>query len=87
MSCAALRSDTASLAPKVLGDAKRPGDLGQDFGHGLTEREIDYFIRDEWARTGEDVLWRRTKCGLGMPGAARERVAQRVAATVEANRR
>jgi glycerol-3-phosphate dehydrogenase len=25
---------------------------------------VDYFVRHEWAMTGEDVLWRRTKCGL-----------------------
>ena len=30
----------------------------------LTEREIDYLIRAEWAQTADDVLWRRTKLGL-----------------------
>ncbi len=38
--------------------------LGEDFGAGLYAREVDYFIRNEWAQTIEDVLWRRTKCGL-----------------------
>jgi glycerol-3-phosphate dehydrogenase len=74
-----------SLALKVLGDAKRPDDLGEDFGHGLTEREIAYFIRDEWAHTTEDVLWRRSKCGLGMPEAARARVAARITTMAQAN--
>ena len=52
------------------------GDLGEDFGAGLTEREIRYFVEHEWAQTAEDVLWRRTKAGLLMTRAQRERVAQ-----------
>jgi glycerol-3-phosphate dehydrogenase len=48
----------------ILKVAKRIEDLGEHFGGGLTEREVDYLIRHEWARTGEDVLWRRTKLGL-----------------------
>jgi glycerol-3-phosphate dehydrogenase len=39
-------------------------DCGRDFGHGLTEREVAHLITREWARTAEDVLWRRTKLGL-----------------------
>ncbi len=39
-------------------------DWGRDFGHGLTEREVVWLVRNEWARTTEDVLWRRSKLGL-----------------------
>jgi glycerol-3-phosphate dehydrogenase len=39
-------------------------DCGRDFGHGLTEREVGHLMTREWARTAEDVLWRRTKLGL-----------------------
>ncbi|HEY9057807.1 MAG TPA: glycerol-3-phosphate dehydrogenase [Aurantimonas sp.] len=42
----------------------RPGALGSDFGHGLYEAEVDWLVRNEWARTAEDILWRRTKLGL-----------------------
>lgn len=52
--------------PAILGDARRPEELGKGFGAGLTQREIEYLIADEWAQTAEDVLWRRTKCGLHM---------------------
>jgi len=48
----------------LLGDAKALDDLGHDFGAGLFEREVDYLTRNEWARTGEDILWRRGKLGL-----------------------
>jgi glycerol-3-phosphate dehydrogenase len=51
------------------------GDLGEDLGAGLTEREIRYLIEHEWAQTAEDVLWRRTKAGLLMTEAQRARVA------------
>jgi glycerol-3-phosphate dehydrogenase len=68
-----------SLAPSVLGDAKSAVDLGEDFGNGLTEREVTYLVREEWARTADDVLWRRTKCGLGMPESVRRRIAAFVA--------
>jgi len=59
-------------AQTVVGD----GDLGEDFGAGLTERELRYFVEREWAQTAEDVLWRRTKAGLLMTPAQRQRVAQ-----------
>jgi glycerol-3-phosphate dehydrogenase len=59
-------------ADDVVGD----GRLGEDFGAGLTERELRYFVDHEWARTAEDVLWRRTKCGLLMTEAQRQRVAR-----------
>ncbi|HEX8056112.1 MAG TPA: glycerol-3-phosphate dehydrogenase [Novosphingobium sp.] len=48
----------------VLGEAKKPEDLGRNFGLGLTAREVDYLVAQEWAVTVEDVLWRRTKLGL-----------------------
>ncbi|HEX4873924.1 MAG TPA: glycerol-3-phosphate dehydrogenase, partial [Sphingorhabdus sp.] len=41
-------------------------ECGQHFGHGLTEREVDYLVHHEWARTAEDILWRRGKLGLRM---------------------
>jgi glycerol-3-phosphate dehydrogenase len=30
----------------------------------LSEQELRYLIDKEWARTAEDVLWRRSKLGL-----------------------
>jgi len=69
----ARRHGTRALV--ILGAAKKRADLGEDFGHGLTAAEIDYLVREEWARSGEDVLWRRTKCGIGMTDKERKRVA------------
>ncbi|MDE2362679.1 MAG: glycerol-3-phosphate dehydrogenase [Hyphomicrobiales bacterium] len=53
---------------EFLGAAKSAEDLGRDFGAGLTEAEVDYLVAREWARSAEDILWRRTK--LGLHGAA-----------------
>ena len=39
-----------SRATAVLGDAKTSADLGRDFGNGLCEREVDWFVREEWAQ-------------------------------------
>jgi glycerol-3-phosphate dehydrogenase len=37
---------------------------GEDLGGGLTTREVDYLVEQEYARTAEDILWRRSKLGL-----------------------
>jgi glycerol-3-phosphate dehydrogenase len=58
--------------PSVLGD----GELGEHYGGGLTERELRHFLEHEWASSAEDVLWRRSKCGLHMTEAQRRRVAE-----------
>jgi glycerol-3-phosphate dehydrogenase len=60
--------------PKVLKDARFPESLGKSFGAGLTQREVEYMAAEEWAETAEDVLWRRTKCGLHMTPAQRDAV-------------
>ncbi|MBN9463242.1 MAG: glycerol-3-phosphate dehydrogenase [Burkholderiales bacterium] len=60
-----------ALAAEVLGDARTPRALGRDFGGGLCEREVGWFIAHEWAATPDDVLWRRTKAGLHMGTAQR----------------
>ena len=51
-------------ADKMLGTAASMGELGHDFGYGLTEREVEYLKASEWAVTADDILWRRSKLGL-----------------------
>ncbi|MEE4118419.1 MAG: glycerol-3-phosphate dehydrogenase [Paracoccaceae bacterium] len=51
-------------AQDVFGDAGSADDLGRRFGATLTEREVRWLMEREFARTAEDVLWRRTKLGL-----------------------
>jgi glycerol-3-phosphate dehydrogenase len=54
---------------KILGDAKRRDDLGPRLVGDLHAAELDYLRREEWASTADDVLWRRTKLGLGASAA------------------
>ncbi len=49
----------------VLLDGCRSGaDLGPQIVPGLFAAEADYLLRHEWAASGDDILWRRTKLGL-----------------------
>ncbi len=59
----------------ILGDAKSKEELGPAFGPELTGAEVRYLMTKEWARFPDDVLWRRTKLGLTMPAAERDRLA------------
>lgn len=51
-------------ARRILGNALTAADLGRRFGADLTEREVKHLMNEEWARTADDVLWRRSKLGL-----------------------
>ncbi len=55
-----------------LGAAKEWSDLGQMFGGGLSEAEVAYLRAAEWARSAEDILWRRSKLGLRLDAAQRQ---------------
>ena len=63
-----------SRIDRVLGDAASPAELGEDLGGGLHAREVDYLVATEWARTAEDILWRRSKLLLHVPPGTRERL-------------
>jgi glycerol-3-phosphate dehydrogenase len=45
---------------------------GLDFGGGLCERDVRYYIAQEWAHEADDILWRRTKAGLLMSAEQRQ---------------
>jgi glycerol-3-phosphate dehydrogenase len=48
----------------IFGDAEHVDSLGKHFGSGLYEREVTYLIQEEWSRTSDDILFRRSKLGL-----------------------
>jgi glycerol-3-phosphate dehydrogenase len=58
----------------LLKNAASLADLGEELFHQLYEREADYLYQHEWARTVEDILWRRTKLGLHRPDDAAVRL-------------
>ncbi len=49
---------------QVMGSANNVADLGPTDVPGLYLAELRYLIDQEWARTADDVLWRRSKLGL-----------------------
>jgi glycerol-3-phosphate dehydrogenase len=62
----------------ILGAASRSDDLGEPFAHGLHAAEIDYLLNNEFARTAEDILWRRSKLGLRFDAADVAKLARRL---------
>lgn len=58
----------------LLNNVRSLSDLGEEYGAGLFQKEIDYLMQSEWAKTTEDILWRRTKLGLLMSVLDQEKV-------------
>jgi len=49
---------------RLIDGVRAKVDLGAELGAGLTEREVDWLRREEFAAGAEDILWRRSKLGL-----------------------
>lgn len=48
----------------LLDNCRQMSDLGRRFAADLYEQEVCYLINYEWAKTVDDILWRRSKLGL-----------------------
>jgi len=67
----------------ILSGATQAEDLGEDFGATITARELDWAIANEWVATADDFLWRRTKLGLRVTAAEKERIETYIARRTE----
>jgi glycerol-3-phosphate dehydrogenase len=65
-------------APHIVNGASSLEGLGQHFGADLYAAEVNYLITAEWARSADDILWRRTKLGLRIDQSGRERLQDHV---------
>ena len=81
----ALARRHGSNARMVLDGAQSLSGMGMHFGADLYAREVNYMMKHEWARTGEDILYRRTKAGLHLSSAQRESLEAYVAGRVTAD--
>ena len=63
-----------TLIGMVIGSASSMDGLGQHFGGPLYQAEVDYLVKHEWARSAEDILWRRSKKGLHVPADTPEKL-------------
>ncbi|MGB4058010.1 MAG: glycerol-3-phosphate dehydrogenase, partial [Alphaproteobacteria bacterium] len=61
---------------RFLDGATKMEDLGKSFGDDVYEVEIVYLVKIEFARTADDILWRRTKLGLHIREETMEAIAQ-----------
>lgn len=65
---ASLHSRLARLygtrARRLLADVGDIAGMGRLVGADLYEREVRYLVEHEWARSADDIVWRRTKLGL-----------------------
>ncbi|TFW25564.1 glycerol-3-phosphate dehydrogenase [Duganella callida] len=60
----------------LLCDRAQIADMGDEIAPGLYAAEVEYQRRYEWARSAQDILWRRTKLGLHLPADAADRLRQ-----------
>lgn len=67
-----------SRALRIVEGASSMDALGERFGANLYAAEVDYLIDAEWARSADDILWRRTKLGLRIDAAGSERLQSHV---------
>ncbi len=63
-------------AARLLDGVGSREDLGAQFGGGMTRVEVDYLVREEWARSAEDIYWRHSKTGLHATPADQQRLAE-----------
>lgn len=71
-----------SRTEMLLANKASLADLGEDFGHGLYQAELEYLTTYEWAVELDDVIWRRTKLGMWLDDAQKQRVAEWLKETV-----
>ncbi len=71
-----------TAVPTLLGTRGDVADLGQFFGGTLYQVEVDWLIEREWARSAEDILWRRSKQGLRLSRAEVSELARYVDARI-----
>ena len=71
-------SDAAPMGA-AIGKAQSLAGMGGDLGGGLTETELDYLRREEFALAADDVLWRRSKLGLHLGAQGQQAVAAALA--------
>jgi glycerol-3-phosphate dehydrogenase len=59
---------------RIIGAARSMADLGENVCADLYAAEVDYLVREEWARSADDILWRRSKLGLRIDAQGRKRL-------------
>jgi glycerol-3-phosphate dehydrogenase len=87
--CVNLQNQYAWLSPKLtiryakaygtrihvmLSNCNSIADMGLEIVPGVYAVEVLYLIKHEWARCADDILWRRSKCGLHLSSDSQTRL-------------
>ena len=59
---------------EIVGDARSLEGLGEHYGDGVYEAELNYLKEREWVFGAEDMLWRRSKLALHITGETEARI-------------
>ena len=76
-----------SEAQQIFAEADSAEALGNDFGSGIYQRELDWAIGQEWVHEADDFLWRRSKLGLRVSADQRQAIVGYIAAVLSAKAR
>jgi glycerol-3-phosphate dehydrogenase len=63
----------------LLAGRSEPAQMGELLAPGLFAAEVEYLIEHEWAVSGADILWRRSKLGLHLATGIEQRVDEWIA--------
>ncbi len=66
---------------QLLEGRKSAADMGEQLAEGLFAAELDYLVKIEWASSGADILWRRSKLGLHLSADTAQKIDQWIART------
>ncbi len=66
---------------KLLEGRRSVADMGEQLAAGLYAAELEYLTKHEWASSGADILWRRSKLGLHLPAGTGQVIDQWIART------
>ena len=72
--CRRLAAAYGTRCLQLLEPVQSRADMGEEFGGGMTRIEVDYLVREEWARSAEDIAWRHSKAGLRATAADLQRL-------------
>ena len=61
-----------TLSFDIVSQTRSLADMGVCFGANLYQREVDYLCTQEWARSADDILWRRSKLGYVFTAAEKQ---------------
>ena len=80
-----LISTYGTEAFQIFKCAENSQDIPRTLGADISEAELAWAVQNEWVRTADDFLWRRTRLGLRVTEAEREMAEQFISGMLRGN--